>query len=137
MFFLAQDSFGSFGSLVLNSGPMAEVILIILLFFSIASWGIIFKKVRFYREVKEQSQQFYGLFRKTASLSQLYGDCQRYPQSPLAGIFRNGYQELKNQIKASDPAGGLPEGSEVKGTLKSLNGLQRTLQKSAQTESTG
>jgi biopolymer transport protein TolQ len=66
----------------------------------------------------------------------LYGDCQRYPKSPLAGIFRSGYQELNQQIKASDPSGGALEVSEAKGTLKSLDGLQRTLHKTAQTEMT-
>ena len=136
MFFLAQGSFGSFGSLVANSGPIARAVLLVLLVFSVVSWAIIFKKVRFYREVNDQSQEFYGLFRKTASLSQLYGDCQRYSKSPLAGIFKSGYEELNHQIKASDPASGLPETSAAKGTLKSLNGLERTLHKSAQTEMT-
>ena len=136
MFFIAQESFGGFGSLVINSGPMAQAILIILLVFSVASWAIIFKKVRFYREVNDQSKEFFGLFRKTASLSQLYGDCQRYPKSPLAGIFRSGYQELNHQIKASESSGDLSATSAGKGTLKNLNGLERTLHKSAQTEMT-
>ena len=133
-FFLAQGNFGSLGSLVLNSGPIAQAVLVVLLVFSIVSWAIIVKKVRFYREVNDQSLEFYGLFRKTASLSKLYGDCQRYPKSPLAGIFRSGYQELNHQIKASDPSGGALEVPEVKSTLKSLDGLQRTLHKTAQTE---
>ena len=136
MFFLAQQSFGSFWSLVASSGPIAQAVLVVLLIFSVASWTIIGKKVRFYREVNDQSQEFYGLFRKTASLSQLYGDCQRYPKSPLAGMFKSGYEELNHQIKAADPSAGAPEVSPSAGALKSFNGLQRTRQKSAQTEMT-
>ncbi len=136
MLFLAQGSFGSLGSLVLNSGPIAQAVLVVLLVFSVVSWAIIVKKLRLYREVNDQSVEFYSLFRKTASLSKLYGDCQRYPKSPLAGIFRSGYQELNQQIQVSDPSGGELEISEGKGTLKSLDGLQRTLHKTAQTEMT-
>ncbi len=136
MFFLAQESFGSFWSLVATSGPIAQAVLVVLLVFSVVSWTIIGKKVRFYREVNDQSQEFYGLFRKTASLSQLYGDCQRYPKSPLAGIFKSGYEDLNHQIKAADPSAGGPEAAQGAGALKSLNGLQRTVQKSAQTEMT-
>ena len=136
MLFLAQESFGGLWSLVTNSGPIAQAVLVVLLIFSIVSWTIILKKVRFYREVKEQSQEFFGLFRKTASLSQLYGDCQRYPKSPLAGIFKSGYAELNHQIKTLNPSGSTPEIPGSKGTLKNFNGLQRTLQKSAQTEMT-
>ena len=136
MFFLAQESFGSFWSLVATSGPIAQAVLVVLLVFSVGSWTIIGKKVRFYREVNDQSQEFYGLFRKTASLSQLYGDCQRYPKSPLAGIFKSGYEELNHQIKVADPSAGGPEVTPSTGALKSLNGLQRTIQKSAQTEMT-
>ncbi len=86
--FIAQGSFGSFWSLVGNSGPIAQVVLLILLFFSLFSWGIIFQKVRFYKEVGRQSQAFYDRFRKTSSLSELYSKCERFPQSPLAGISR-------------------------------------------------
>jgi len=134
MLFVAQGSFGGLWTLVTNSGPVGHAVLIVLLVFSVASWTIIFKKVRFYREVNEQSQEFFGLFRKTASLSQLYGDCQRYPKSPLAGIFKSGYEELNHQIKASNPSSDSPGAPETTRTLKSLNGLQRTVQKSAHTE---
>ncbi|MEE8350327.1 MAG: MotA/TolQ/ExbB proton channel family protein, partial [Acidobacteriota bacterium] len=61
---------------------------------------------------------------------------QRYTKSPLAGIFKNGYEELNHQIKASEPSGERSAASGAQGSLKSLNGLQRTLQKSAQTEMT-
>lgn len=136
MFFLAQGSFGSFWSLVAASGPIVQAVLVILLFFSVASWAIIFKKVRFYKDVDHQSQEFYGLFRRTASLSKLYSDCQRYPRSPLAGIFKSGYEELNQQMNPSSSGVEATETSKNQGMIKSLNRVQRTLLKSAQTEMT-
>ncbi|MEE2821913.1 MAG: MotA/TolQ/ExbB proton channel family protein [Acidobacteriota bacterium] len=136
MLFLAQEYFGGFWSLVVGSGPIGQAVLIVLLAFSIVSWAIIFKKVRFYQEVTQQSQEFYGLFRKSTSLSKLYRECQSYSQSPLAGIFKRGYEELNYQLKTDPSSSDTFEESDMKGISKSLDGLQRTLQKSAQTEMT-
>ena len=135
-FFLAQGSFGSFWSLISNSGPMVQMVLLILLFFSVFSWAIIVRKVRFFKEVDHQSKEFYGRFRSTDSLSELYSDCPLYPKSPLAGIFKSGYEELNHQIESSNSGIDVSASPGTKGTLKSLNGLQRALQKTAQTEMT-
>ena len=134
--FIAQGNFGSFWSLVSSSGPIAQMVLLILLFFSLFSWGIIFQKIRFYKEVGQQSQEFYSRFRRTSSLSELYGKCERFPQSPLAGIFKSGYEELSQQMGSSKSGDDSPQLSLNPGTLKSLNGVQRALHKTAQTEMT-
>ncbi len=134
--FIAQGSFGSFWSLVSNSGPIAQMVLLILLFFSLFSWGIIFQKVRFYKEVGQQSQEFYERFRRTSSLSELYSKCERFPQSPLAGMFKSGYEELSQRIESSDSGGDSSQLAVNPGTLKSVSGVQRALQKTAQTEMT-
>lgn len=112
---------------------MGQLVLLVLLFFSVYSWSIIFKKVRFYKEVEDQSQNFYDEFRRTSNLSILYQDCQRYPSSPLAGIFKSGYEELTHHINAAQPEEPVSESSE---SLKSLHGLERTLHKASQTEMT-
>ena len=134
--FIAQGNFGSFWSLVSSSGPIAQMVLLILLFFSLFSWGIIFQKVRFYKEVGQQSQDFYARFRRTSSLSELYGKCERFPQSPLAGIFKSGYEELSQQVGSSNSGEDSPQLTLNPGTLKSINGVQRALHKTAQTEMT-
>jgi len=101
--FIAQGSFGSFWSLVSSSSPIAQMVFLILLFFSLFSWGIILQKVRFYKEAGQQSQEFYERFRRTSSLSELYSKCERFPKSPLAGIFKGGYEELSQQMESSTP----------------------------------
>ncbi len=135
-FFIAQGSFGSFWSLVSQSGPIAQMVLLILLFFSLFSWGIIFQKVRFYKEVGQQSQEFYDRFRRTSSLSELYSKCERFPQSPLAGMFKGGYEELSQQMESSNSGDDSPQLTLNPGTLKSLGSVERALQKMAHTEMT-
>ncbi len=126
---LLEGTFGSFWSLVGNSGPIAQMVLLILLFFSILSWTIIFRKLRSFRKVKRQTGEFYQEFRRSESLSQIYRDCDRFPMSPLAGVFKSAYTELNQQMDASDRK---PE----KLVLKSLNGLQRSLQRASLAEMT-
>ncbi|HLV00765.1 MAG TPA: protein TolQ [Acidobacteriota bacterium] len=131
--FLAQESFGSFWSLILHSGPVALAVLLILLFFSIFSWAVILKKIRVYREVEQQSQEFQEEFRRRNSLSEIYRECERYPMSPLAGIYRSGYEELNHRIHSARQRG---ETDEVQGEviLRSMESLRRTLQKAASAE---
>ena len=136
MFVLAQGDFGSFWSLILNSGPIAQTVLATLLFFSIYSWTIIVQKMRFYREVDQESRGFYEHFRKTSSLSQLYRDCERFPRSPLAGVFKSGYEELSRQVDFSADSQETGGPAKASKSLQNLNGLQRTLEKAAQTEMT-
>lgn len=135
-FFLVQQSFGSFWSLVTRSGPIAQGVLVILLFFSVFSWAIIVRKIRFFKEVNQETQGFYERFQSTDSLSELYSECELYSKSPLAEIFRSGYEELNHQIEASDSEVASIPSTGGKGALRSLNGLQRALQKAAQTEMT-
>lgn len=134
--FLLQGNFGSFWTLIASSGPIVQAVLAILLFFSLFSWTIIFKKVRSFKQVGQQSQGFYDHFRKTSSLSDIYRDCQHYPMSPLAGIFKEGYEELTQQVKALRAQTNSPVASQERVTLKSVSGFQRALQKSAMAEMT-
>ncbi|HSR66747.1 MAG TPA: MotA/TolQ/ExbB proton channel family protein [Acidobacteriota bacterium] len=130
---LAQG-FGSFWQLIANSGPIALLVLLILVFFSVLSWAIIVKKWRFYGQVESESQDFYEVFKKKASLSEIYQECERYTMSPLAGMYKTGYQELHRQLSASKQ--GEKEHPSTATALRSLDSLQRALDKSAQNEMT-
>jgi len=126
---LAQGEFSSFWTLVRNSGTLAQTVLVILLVFSLISWAIIFRKALFYRQVQRQSLEFYERFRHSSSLSEIYRESEKYPKSPLAGIYRSGYEELSHQVRNT----GTNPGST---SIRSLNGLERSLQKAATSEMT-
>ncbi len=127
---LSDGNFAGLWALIRNSGMLAQGVLLILLLFSLASWTIIFKKALFYRQVERQSQQFYERFRTSSSLSELYRESERYPKSPLAGIYRTGYEELTQQVQKT-------KGNPSEETrIQSLSGFERSLYKAASSEMT-
>jgi biopolymer transport protein TolQ len=134
---LLQSSFGSFWSLIVQSGPVAQAVLLILLFFSILSWTIIIKKHRFYKEIEQQSIEFHEDFQNSSSLSEIYGDCERYPMSPLAGIFKSGYQELNHRVQTAKADDNSSQEAQRQAVLMGLGGLERTLKKAAMAEMMG
>jgi biopolymer transport protein TolQ len=132
---LLQGSFGGFWVLVKNSGVLAQSVLLLLLLFSLLSWAIILKKAGFYRQVRRQSWSFHEFFRRSSTLSEIYREAERYPASPLAGIFRSGYEELTHQV--DDPRGATEAAKDAPTVaILSLKGLERSLQKAATVEMT-
>ena len=132
---IAQGSFGSFWSLIAQSGPVALLVLLVLLFFSVLSWTIIVSKVRAYKKVEEQSYEFTEFFRRSSSLSEIHRACDDYPLSPLAGIFKAGYRELDHWIQAKgDVSRTNPMDQHV--AIRSIGGLERALRKAAGAEMT-
>ncbi len=128
MFVLAQSGFGGLWSLVANSGPVGLAILLVLLAFSVASWAIIFRKWRFFRAVHDQSARFRMEFANSENLSDIYRQCERFPQTPLAGIFKSAYLELNQQVDQSENPGRV--------VIRSLAGVERSLQRAAAAELT-
>ncbi len=123
---LAQSSFSGFWSLIWNTGLIGQLILLLLLLFSVFSWAIMVRKWRLFREVRHQSLRFHQEFEAAQSLSGIYQQCERFPLSPLAGVFKGGYLELERQIDDRD--------GEQK--LNSLAGVERSLRRAAQAEMT-
>lgn len=131
---LLQSSFGSFWSLISQSGPIAQAVLLLLLFFSVFSWSIIFKKYRTYKSVEAQSTGFHKEFQARSSLSEIYRECEAYPMSPLAGIFKSGYQELNHRVQSARSRSEGSEGHQRRAVLDGMPGLQRTLHKASMAE---
>lgn len=131
---LLQSSFGSFWDLVAHSGALAQAVLLLLLGFSLLSWAIIFRKWRTYRMVEAQSLEFHSEFQRRTSLSEIYRECDRFPLSPLAGIYKAGYDELSHRVQtARNRSAGSAE-VERKAVVDGLAGLERVLRKAAMAE---
>jgi biopolymer transport protein TolQ len=95
-------------NLILQAGIVAKGVLLVLLFFSLACWMIIFLKLRIFGRADRQDERFLRLFRESKNLYSTYEDCKRFPQSPLAALFREGYRDLAYAVKATSPATGNP-----------------------------
>lgn len=131
---ILQSSFGSFWSLIVHSGPIAQTVFLILLFFSVLSWAIMIRKYRTYKQVELQSFEFHEEFQQRSSLSEIFRQCDRFPMSPLAGIYKSGYQELNHRIQSARARNTGEETAQRDAVLNGLHGLERVLKKSAMAE---
>jgi biopolymer transport protein TolQ len=113
-------------SLVAESGPMAKLVLLVLVAFSVASWGIIAERFRTFRRAERESEAFLDRFRKGGGLAAVHDATQTMRQSPLAEIFRAGFRE----ISLNPP----PPGAPFEGT--SVEAFDRVARKSASVQLT-
>src|SRR5258708_19468399 len=88
---------GEIGSLVRETGPVAQSVLVVLLVFSILSWSIILSKWASLRRARAQSARFLRAFRKAQRLQDVAAVSEQFNPSPLVPVFDNGYNELRRQ----------------------------------------
>jgi len=86
--------------MVSGSGPVVRAVLFILIFFSIASWGVILYKARQIRTARRLSERFLDAFWETKNLTTIHAASQDMKRSPVAQVFRAGYQELVRLTRA-------------------------------------
>ncbi len=83
-----------------GTGPVVMAVLWILVAASAASWGITFHKLRQLRRARIQSERFVQVFWESKSLGQIHTASLEYEHSPVAHVFRAGYQELMRFTRA-------------------------------------
>src|SRR5579871_3290635 len=92
---------GEIVDLVGETGPVAKVVLLILLLFSVISWAIILSKWSLLRRARMQSGRFVRAFRKAQRLQDMAAVADQFKPSPLVGVFDGGYEEYKRQAQAT------------------------------------
>jgi biopolymer transport protein TolQ len=112
--------------------PVAKLVLLILILFSIASWGIILYKLWALNRAERQSIAFLDVFRRSSKFSEVQAVCKNLAESPLVGIFQAGYAELNTQLRQT-PAPS-PGGPAPRPTLRSLPALDRALLRASAVE---
>jgi biopolymer transport protein TolQ len=110
--------------LLLRASPIAKVVLILLLLFSIYSWAIIITKWLWLRRAEGATKAFLSRFRGGAKLSDLYAEAGG-DESPLGRVFLAGYDEITGQLDESG------------GQVRSLDALSRVLQSETIAQVTG
>jgi biopolymer transport protein TolQ len=81
-------------TLVMESGPMAKVVLLILAAFSVGSWGVMAERYRRFRRAESESRQFLKRFHEGGGLASIGDDTADLHWSPLAHIYRSGFREI-------------------------------------------
>src|ERR1700722_14019368 len=96
-FLLAAVVVGEIVDLVGETGPVAKVVLLILLIFSVISWAIILSKWSLVRRARVQSGRFVRAFRKAQRLQDVSAVAEQFKPSPLVAVFEGGYAEARRQ----------------------------------------
>ena len=86
----------SFTNLIFEASPLVQIVMLILLSMSIASWAIIVQRTRLLREARSTSEQFEERFWSGIDLNRLYQECssRRDELSGLEQIFFSGFKEF-------------------------------------------
>jgi len=126
--------------MMLNAGLMVQFVLLLLLFFSIASWAIILIKYRYIMKAFRESARFTDFFWKSRDLSNAFLKAKQLGSSPVARVFRVGYLELKKLSKSGVPISQSQSTEAETSSLSSMftgtDNVKRALRRAINTEMT-
>ena len=92
---------GEIVDLVRETGAVAQVVLLLLLAFSLISWAIILSKWSTIRRARVQSGRFLRAFRRAQRLQDINAVSEQFRPSPLVGVFHSGFREFERQVGSS------------------------------------
>jgi biopolymer transport protein TolQ len=121
-------------SLISRTGLIEQLVLALLVLFSVLSWGIVLYKMWAFRKAEGHTKQFLDVFRRSSKFSEVQAVCRSLGESPLVGLFQAGYTELNTQLRGA--TGDKPSTATARPTLKSLDAVDRALLRASSTELT-
>ncbi|HVF62149.1 MAG TPA: MotA/TolQ/ExbB proton channel family protein [Thermoanaerobaculia bacterium] len=120
-----------------QSGPMAKVVLGVLVLFSLVSWAIMIGKYVQLGRADRQSEKFLEAFHRSSRFSEVNAVASKLSASPLVGIFQAGYAEIDGQIKHAHDLEPAKAGGERRYRMTSLGALERSLARAIGVEMAG
>ncbi|MBD3413065.1 MAG: protein TolQ, partial [Candidatus Aminicenantes bacterium] len=105
----------NFVQLIIKASIVVQIVLVVLLFFSVFSWAIIYYKRKSFKTAERESERFMSVFKKSRNLAEVNNASQKYKSSPLASLFRSGFKALAYTKKSN------PESSLSPQHLESIN----------------
>lgn len=92
-----------FLNLIIGSGPVARIVLAILLLFSIVSWAVILERWRLFAKGQKQSKRFLKAFHGQDDLHQLGQAAHHFPDSPAANVYVSVYTKFAKLLYTVEP----------------------------------
>jgi biopolymer transport protein TolQ len=92
-----------------GSGWVVRLVLFVLIGFSVGCWGIALAKSREMRRAQRQSSKFVDIFWDAKNLATIQTASVDLKDSPVAQVFRAGYQELQRLTKRKRDVDDEPE----------------------------
>ena len=115
------------------TGLVVKLVLIVLLYFSVVSWGIIFFKMLQVYRANDASQRFLEFFWKAKRFDAIGSQLDRFDNSPLTVLFKEGYGELKKlQEKGEEKS----EPNIISTDLGGIDNIARALRRATTSEIT-
>ncbi len=131
---LGSQFHGDILGMILGAGIMVQFVLLLLIFFSVASWAIILAKYTFLRKVEKENILFLDVYMRAEKLSEIFPESKKFKNSTIAEVFRSGYTELGKfgRKKASpDPA---DDAGIVNMELRGIDNVERALNRACSSE---
>jgi biopolymer transport protein TolQ len=119
--------------MVTGAGAIVQLVLLMLVAFSVASWAIIFTKRRQVRHAERESERFIDIFWDAKNLTAINTASLDLKASPVAQVFRAGYQELVRITRGKREAG---PGDEMSTDLGGVENVERAMKRAASQEIT-
>jgi biopolymer transport protein TolQ len=120
--------------LLLGTGPVVQVVLWTLVAFSVGSWGIILYKFIQISRARSESERFIAIFWESKNLAAIHTASVGLKHSPIAQVFRAGYQELLQLTRAKRQAVGAEAGFST--DLGGVDNVTRAMKRQANIELT-
>jgi biopolymer transport protein TolQ len=120
--------------LVLGTGPVVSAVLWLLVAFSVGSWGIIVYKLIQISRARRESERFASIFWESKNLAAIHTASINLNRSPVAQVFRAGYQELLQLTRAKRQAVGAEGGFST--DLGGVDNVTRAMKRQANVELT-
>jgi biopolymer transport protein TolQ len=122
--------------MISHSGPVVLFVLLVLVFFSVASWAVILIKYNYIRKAFRESALFTDFFWKSRDLSDAFTKSKQLRNSPIAKVFRIGYVELRKVSQTARTANADSPNRDAGWQSRStgLDNIKRSLRRATNTE---
>ncbi|MCL1479228.1 protein TolQ [Marinobacter sp. M3C] len=100
--------------LISNAGVLVQLVMLLLLLASVASWALILQRVQVFRKAQQSRLAFEERFWSGMDLGQLYREvaAEPTPFSGMESIFRAGFREFSRLRQQSQDAGAVMDGAQ-------------------------
>jgi biopolymer transport protein TolQ len=120
--------------LMLELGAVELLTLAVLAYFSVVCWAIYFHKRRELRRARKQSERFTEIFWEAKNLTTIHTASLDLKASPVAQMFRAGYQEVLRLTKVKRHSN--PGGEDLSTELGGIENVDRTMRRALTQEVT-
>jgi biopolymer transport protein TolQ len=119
-------------AIILGAGIVVKLVLLLLLSFSVVSWGIILFKFFQVQRANSESERFMDFFWKSKRFDAIASQVDRFANSPLTVLFNEGYGELKKVVEPDSKS----NGSALSTDLGGVENVSRALRRATNSEIT-